>query len=470
MAEKVKNISKTIDMIKGLDKQADFSKYGKDFQMKLLALLVKDRIFSFSMLPIIKTDYFTDPYLKLIFVVLKNYVESYQSLPTLDNIKIMLDSEGASGIHYDKMLKQLNEMTFEDRDFIKENARNFCFARHALNELEKVKEALSKGDFLSAQTLSIESFKHSGLNTTKIYDLHDDYDLVFNEDKEHNPVPTPFKTFNDNMKGGPGKGNLVIMVAESNFGKSNALIAVSRHANSHGKNVAFFSFEIGGSDMLRRHLAGLNDLRQEDIKNNRTIIEEKLKDKSLGRFKLIQERATIARLSVIRNHLEYLKSTGFFPDLICVDAINQLKPPVGMRFDNDNQKFEYIAEELRDLADEYEVPVYTVMQTNRSGFNAEINDIQAIGKAIEPFQVADVLITFSQTRPMAAENKCIALLLKNRLGKKFICLECYYDPNMCIFDEIAVVNDIMLLDNKDKNKLVKTANDWREKLKKKESV
>jgi hypothetical protein len=465
MATTLKNISKTIEMIKGADKAADLAKFGKDFQMKLLALLIKDRIFSFSMLPIMKHEYFTDPYLQSILIIVQHYKEKYQALPIMDNIKIMLEENGEKIAVYEKVLKAVNEMPLDDRDFVIENARNFCFSKHALNENDKVRDALLKGDFAEAQAISTESFKHSGLNTTKILDLHEDYEMVFDEENQHSPIPTPFPTFNENMKGGPGKGNLVIMVAESNFGKSNALIAVSRHANTCGKNVAFFSFEIGGSDMLRRHLAGLNDLRQEEVKNNRKKITDRFAE-GLGRFKLIEERATNARISVIKSHLEYLKSTGFFPDMICVDAINQLKLPIGMRYEGDNQKFEYIAEELRDLANEYEIPVYTVMQTNRSGFNSEINDIAAIGKAIEPFQVADVLITFSQTRPMAAENKCMALLLKNRLGKKFICLECYYDPNMCIFQEIAVVNDMLLLDNKAKANLQNTANGVRDRLKK----
>jgi hypothetical protein len=245
---------------------------------------------------------------------------------------------------------------------------------------------------------------------------------------------------------------------------SNLLIACSRHANANKKNVVFFSFEIGGADMLRRHIAGLNGLRQEEVKHNRGVIEHRFQDENLGDFILIEERATNARIAVIKNHLEYLKSTGFFPDMICVDALNQLKLPIGMRYEGDNQKFEYLAEELRDMSNEYELPVFTVMQTNRSGFDAEINDIQAIGKAIEPFQVADVLLTFSQTKPMAAENKCYCLLLKNRLGKKFILLECYYDPNMCVFDEVAVVNELMLLNNKDKDKVKKAAGNIRQQI------
>ena len=95
--------------------------------------------------------------------------------------------------------------------------------------------------------------------------------------------------------------------------------------------------------------------------------------------------------------------------------------------------------------------------THNSGFKATINDEETIGKAIEPFQVADVVIAYSQPPEMREKMKCYANLLKNRLGKKGIVLECYYDPNKCIFDEIAVVNDLALLDAKAKESLNKTA-------------
>lgn len=807
--KKVTNISQTIDNITNLRQAEDLSEYGREFQIKLIALLIRDRIFAASIIPIIKNEYFSDIYLRKIFVTISSYTEKFNNSPTVDNVTILLKEAGENMTVYNSILKSIENMSFEDRDFIILKSRQFCFSRHALIEQEKVKILLQQGDFETAKAISSESFRYSGEHQTKIYNLKKDYEMVFDEENVHNPIPTPFNSFNNNMKGGPGKGNLVIMVAESNFGKcfsngtevfmadmsikniedikagdkvmgwdgkprtvksshsgidemyrvdqnngdsytvnsrhelciinswdeisakniqiinpvqylnkmsdkkdrkwrlhnrgfkspgidfkhidtpfdpyilgawlgdgyksstmicgedhevkdylqiycnnngltlgiandsnaverwtikslnegrgenkfreflkeynlldnkyipeiflknsrenrlkllaglidtdgglgvlktsveitqknqlitdgivflcrslglkvslkkkegkingvikgiynriiisgkvlvevptlihrkkfvelktkkdelktkinitpvgrgtfygfsieeedkmflladftvvhnSNALIAVSRHANAHGKNVVFFSFEIGGSDMLRRHIAGLNNLKQEDVKTNRKVIEMRFKDEGLGEFVLIEERATNARIAVIKNHLEYLKSTGFFPDMICVDALNQLKQPIGMRFDNDNQKFEYLAEELRDMANDYELPVYTVMQTNRSGFNSEIVDIQAIGKAIEPFQVADVLITFSQTRAEANELKCKAFLVKNRLGKKNILLLCHYDPNMCVFDEIAVVDDLLLLTDDQKKVVQNTAMHARERL------
>lgn len=462
----VGKVSDAISKIKSLNKVNDLSEYGRDFQIKLMSLLINDRNFSLSIIPIIKSEYFTDIYLKRIFMTISSYVDRYSTCPTLDNIRILLLDQVEKILPYDKMLKDINDMSIEDRDFIIDNARKFCFSRHALNENDKVIKHLEKGEFEEARSISFDSFKFSGLDTTKVYNLKEDFGMIFDEETVHNPIPMVFPTFNNNMQGGPGAGNLVIMVAPSNFGKTMLLVAMARHANMLGKTAVFFSFEIGGIDIIRRHLAGIFKIDQQELKNNRRIIEIKMGEENIGNFILIEEKATTARISTIKTHLEQLKSQKIFPHMILVDSLNQLKLPLGMRYEGDNQKFEYLAEELRDLAKEEEVPLYTVFQGNRSSFTAEINDEQNIGKAIEPLQVADVLVFMSQPKgEMIANGTCYANLLKNRLGKKGIILLCKYDPAMCYFEELEQVDELNLLSSKEKENVKNTAIEMRNKLK-----
>jgi len=445
----------------------DLSKYGKDFQIKLLSLLVKDRVFSFSIIPIIKDEYFSDVYLKTIYSCIREYITSYSAPPSIDNIKIELQNKNERIAVYERILENIDNADLSDRDFVIKNSRRFCFSKHALLKMEEMKLFLEQGDFEKAKQLSIEAFKHSGLETRKIYDLKQDYEKIFQEDLLHRPIATPWPSINKATKGGPGSGNLVIMVAPSNFGKTAVLTAIAREANSQGKNVAFFSFEIGGVDILRRYIAGRLGVNQEDLKYQKNEVKDCVLNSQLGDFKLLEERATRATVENIKTDIEYLKSIGFFPDLICVDSLNQLKllgADQKWRMRDDNQKFEYLSEELRDLANELELPVYTVMQTNRTGFTNEINDIMTIGKAIEPFQVADVLMTYAQPPEMASENKCIALLLKNRLGPKNIVLECFYDPNQGIFKQLNEVPELLLLSNKRKEEVKSTVTSVREKL------
>lgn len=424
MGTKLKNIAGAVNLLNNTTLANDLSTYGKDFQIKLMALLLKDRIFSLSIVPIVKAEYFSDPSLKGLFLHLVNYIEKYHSLPDIDNLKIMIINSGESLLLYNKIIESITLSKFEDRDFVMDNARKFCFSRHALAELEKVKEQLLLGEFDKARAISTDSFRFSGINQTKIYNLKKDFGRIYDASKEHRPVATPFKTFNDNMNGGPGKGNLAIMVAPSNFGKSNLLIAFSRHANLLNKKVIFFSFEIGGVDMLRRHIAGLTDIRQEDVQNHKDFIEARLMTEGLGEFILIEEKATTARISTMKNHVEYFKSTGFFPEIIMVDALNQLKLPIGMKYEGDNQKFEYLAEELRDWATEEELPVYTVFQTNRCIDTLSKIDIENKGNIfIKDVVVGDKILTAEGYKKVLNKynNNSIVYRIKTKSGKEIIC-------------------------------------------------
>ena len=445
----------------------DLSKYGKDFQIKLLSLLSKDRIFAFSILPILKDEYFSDIWLRKIFLCIRDYTQEYSSTPTMDNIKIKLQDKEEKISSFEPMLESIETISLEDRDFVIDNSRRFCFTKHRLIELEKEKILLEQGDFEKAQRTSIESYKHAGTSNRQIYDLKTDYEKIFEDDIHHRPVPTPFPTINKCTKGGPGSGNLVIAVAPSNFGKTAVLTACAREANRLGKNVAFFSFEIGGEDILRRYIAGQLGVKQEELKFHKKEVKSAVIDDTLGNFRLIQERATLATIEQIHADLEYLKSTGFFPDMVCVDSLNQLKllGENSWRMKDDNQKFELLSEQLRDLANDLKIPFMTVMQTNRTGFGEAAGNIMSIGKAIEPFQVADILWMFNQTLDLEAEGICILTMLKNRLGPKNIALECKYDPNMGTFKEIKEVNALLLKSDKEKSAVKTTIVKMREKLK-----
>lgn len=447
-----------------IEEANDLSKYGKDFQIKLLSLLVKDRPFAFSILPIIKDIYFADIYLRNVYSCINDYVKEYNSTPNFDNVKIMLKDRGEKIEVYNSILKSIDEIGLEDRDFVIKNTRNFCFTKHALIEQEKVVEALKSGEFENAKKLSLESFRFSGNESAKIYDLATQYEIIFEEDKMRCPIPGPFPTFNHNSKGGPGVGDLVIIIAPSNFGKSAYLVAVARHANFIGKNVAYFSYEMGGGALFSRYIAGLINIKQEDLKNNKEEIDKRMKEKGFGLLRVIEDKSCNANIPTIKNHIETLKSQGFFTDLLIIDGLNQMKLVKGQWSNNDNEKYEQLTEDTRDLLKELEIPGLTSWQSNRSGFSADIGSIEGIGKAIEVFQKADQVIFFTQSPEQKAAEECIAMLLKNRIGIAQIALLCHYDSNKGIFTEKGELNPLVLMSAKAKEKISTTVASTRDKL------
>ena len=442
----------------------DLSKFGKEFQLKLLALLIKDRGFSLNIIPYIKDVYFSDVYLKTIFLSIKDFIEGYYTTPTIDNIKIVLQTNGEKIGPYEKILEKIDSISLEDRDFVMQNTEKFCISKFALTKNDKIVSLLKEGRIGEAKKESYDSFQYSGLEERKIYDMKTDMKKVMTTEKLRTPLPIMFETFNKNSKGGIAGGELCIVVAPSNFGKSNFVVNVARHLNLSKKNVAFFSYEMSADALLIKYFAAILDCNQSEVSSNFSDIEEFLNTQNIANLKIIEDKASNATLSSILSTINYLKAGGFFPDCLIIDGLNQLKLPAGVRAKDDNEKYEILTEGLKDLLKDLGIGGFATWQTNRSGFSSEVNDINSIGKAIEVFQKADQVITFSEPIHLKEKKQCIALLLKNRLGQKEIPLLVNYDPGKVIFAEVEVLNMAVLMSKEVRKTLNETIKKQRDKL------
>jgi len=332
-----------------------------------------------------------------------------------------------------------------------ENITKFCFTRFRLETIDKERDLIMSGRFDDAKQVSLLSYKHTNEQGKEI-DLKRDALAILSKNTHYNMIPMCFPTFTAKTKGGPGAGDLVVVVAQSHLGKSMWLAAQANHAATQGKNVIYFSLETKGEQLTERVLAALTGIEQYKLKDHPLKVKDML-DTLPGNVKFIQFKATEAKVDLIKAKVEELKAINFFPDMIIVDGLNQLKIQKGLSFGNSNDKFEYLAEELRDMAFEYEIPLYTAFQSNRSGFANVVADEQTIGKAIEVYQVCDVMIMLTQDPKMLESQECYATLLKNRLGAKNVMVLVHYDPSQCLFKEIREVQRSQVIDENTREKL-----------------
>lgn len=411
--------------------EKDFKKYGPNFQLAALSLLIQDKTFAHQLRAIFKSEYFDTKYMRDICTIVLEHMVAYDNPPTFDTLKGLIKSKVSETLLdvYLATLSNVKESELQDRIYIEETVFEFCAIKHAKKMAEEAMIQIEVGNLLKAQTLMHEGFKPVS-GTAQIFDFKRDYKRIF-DNEVHKPVPTPIEPLNFVSKGGPGAGDLCIAVAPSNFGKTNWLVACARHAAQMGKNAAYFSLETKEVQLVQRALAGLAEISQENLKDHPKKIESEIV-KLKGNIQLMQFRATQATIARIRGGVEEMKANGFFPDVVFVDGLNQIKLSNTPGADN-NAKFEALCEELRDYANDLQVPIHTVFQTNRQGFNTEINDEQNIGKAIEPLQVADWLIIFSQSVEMEEVGEARVRLLKNRLGPKGLTLKLAYNPDFGSF-------------------------------------
>lgn len=446
--------------------EKDLKKYGSNFQLATMSLFIQDKAFAHQIGSIFKPEYFDTKYMRDICGLVVGYIGDYGSPPSFDTLKGLIKSSVNEKLIdvYLATLSNIQECDLSDRQYIEETVFDFCAIKHAKKKTEEAMMQIEVGNLQQAQALMHEGFKSIN-GTAQIFDFKRDYKKIF-ETEVHKPIPTPIEPLNFVSKGGPGPGDLCIAVAPSNFGKTNWLVACARHAALMGKNAAYFSLETKEVQLVQRAIAGLAEISQEHLRDHPKKIEAEIA-KLPGNIQLMQFRATQATIGRIKGGVEEMKAMGFFPEVVFVDGLNQVKLPNLPGLDN-NAKFEMICEELRDYANDLQVPIHTVFQTNRQGFNTEINDEQNIGKAIEPLQVADWLIIFSQSVEMEEAGEARVRLLKNRLGPKGLTLKLAYNPDLGNF-KVLGTEKLSLLYNqvaiKEQTKAVASASEFLERKK-----
>ncbi len=205
------------------------------------------------------------------------------------------------------------------------------------------------------------------------------------------------------------------------------LTALARYLATIGKKVLYFSLETDRYQLISRCTAGLVNIEQENLSQHPKLVKTKIKeitDKN-GEVLFVELKAISARIGSLKLILEEKKAQGFFPDVIIVDGLNQLKLPKGIRNNDNNDKFEYLAEELRDWGKEEQFPIWCSFQTNRCLSLDTLVDLKDKGKVrIANLKEGEEILTHQGykkiTKIFPIETQPV-YKIKLKSGKEIIC-------------------------------------------------
>ena len=419
----------------------NFSAFGEEFQLTLIRIILQDISFFNKIKDIIHAEYFDNVYLKKISGIILKYVSENNVAPNKDILSYLINQDEAIIIKktYLKKIDDIFNQSLEQRVFVEKESLNFCRDKHSKKYIDKALDLVMAGKRDEARKFALEAFKYDHADY-KLIDMKDNISIL-SKSTTNISVPCLFPEFNRISQGGPGNGRLCIQVAQSHFGKTTSICAFARNAAVQGYDGVFFSLEDDEETVLRKIVAGMVGIDFVSLSEHPLLIKQTM-EKIKGNIKIVHFRATGARLSNFANVLSELKSQGFFPKWMVIDGLNQVKPDKGMRFESDNDKYEYFCEYFRDMAGDEQIPIWANFQSNRSGFNNLEIDEKNIGKAIEVFQVADFVIIYAQDRTMAAQNECYALLFKNRLGPSKKGLRIRYNLFQGIYEEAGPLQEL----------------------------
>ena len=412
-------------------RDATFGSFGKGFQESLAKIILEDSKFSTQIGEVLDINFFELKYLQEFVRKIYAYKKKYKKHPATSTYESILKSEDSSS-QSEIIRKQVREFYVRiktgnydavDEEFVRDKSLDFCRKQTLQGAMLKSVKLMQDSSFDEVSKIINEALK-LGVSNDVGYDFLEDFERRF-QLKSRNPVTTGWGEIDRIVSGGLGKGELGVVIAPTGVGKSMVLTHLGTEALKIGKNVVHYTLELQDVIIGNRYDSCLTGIPINDLFFNKEEIFEEVK-RLPGKLLIKEYPTKSATTQTLKTHLEKLKNRDFSPDMIIVDYGDILKPIFHSKEKREN--LETIYEELRAIAQEFECPVWTASQTNRSGINAEVITMESISEAFSKCFVADFIFSVSRTGSDKSNNTGRIYIAKNRNGIDGVVFPIFMDP------------------------------------------
>jgi replicative DNA helicase len=252
-------------------------------------------------------------------------------------------------------------------------------------------------------------------------------------------IPTGITELDYKIGGGLKAGQLGLWLGGTGAGKSIALPHCGKRAVFGGWKVVHYTLELSGEVIAERYDSAWSQVPVHDLAKHTLRVEQRLGQlhSRHGNSLIIKEYPTgQATVNTLRQHLQALKHIGFVPDLIVVDYVDLLKPLTN--YNDEYADLGGITRDLRGLAGELKIPIWSATQVNRPGMSSEVVDVEHIADSFRKAQIADVIVAICASREELEMDVLRLFLAKNRNGpsKHTVKIRSAYN-RMCFYDPVA---------------------------------
>ena len=397
-------------------------------EKKILSNLIDDEQYCRKVIPFIKKEYFSDRKENIISEEITKFFNKYNKPITKEILSIEVGNRKDLN---DKELVEINDYinSFSkesvNEDWLLTNTEKFCKDRAVYNAILSSIKIIDGKDKIHTQD-SIPSILSDALSVS--FDNHighdylDDHDARFDfYHRVEEKVPFDLEMFNKITKGGLSKKTLNIVLAGTGVGKSLFMCHVSASHLVQGKNVLYITMEMAEERIAERIDANLMNLTMDELKViDKDIYQNrinKITNKTAGKLIIKEYPTASAHSGHFRALLEELKlKRDFKPDVIFIDYLNicasqRLKQGANI---NSYTYIKAIAEELRGLAVEYNVPILSATQTTRSGYTNSDPGLEDTSESFGLPATADFMFALVSNEELEGLNQLIVKQLKNR--------------------------------------------------------
>ena len=400
-----------------------------------LSKLILNDTYTKKVLPFIKDEYYDSQSHKILFSTLSEYVNKFETTPEPNALKIEVEKRRDISEEIYKEVEQfLNNLDRDhyNEDWLIETTEKWCKEKAiyiALMESVKIADGQDKTRTKDA----IPSIMSEALGVC--FDDHVGHDYIQDSDERYDfyhrkeeKIPFDIEYLNKITKGGIPNKTLNIALAGTGVGKSLFMCHVASSVLLQGRNVLYITMEMAEEKIAERIDANLLDIPIQQL-TSPLLTKEKysskllqLKQKTQGKL-IIKEYPTasahVGHFKALLNELSMKK--GFSPDIIFVDYLNIC---ASARYKgtivNSYTYVKAIAEELRGLAVEFDLPIVSATQTTRAGFGSSDPDLTDTSESFGLPATADLMLALISNEEMEELGQIMIKQLKNR----------YNDPTM----------------------------------------
>ena len=390
----------------------------------ILVNLVKNEKYVRKVLPFIKAEYFSDADHKYAFEQIKNYIEQYNNPPTIEAMSVAFDraTEEQRGLlktifEYEQEPQELQWLVDETEKFCKDKA-----VFNAVLEGIQIIDGKSRDKTPDALPEMLTEALQVGFDTNVGHDFIEDADKRYDfYNRLEEKVPFDLDLFNKITEGGLSNKTLNIALAGTGVGKSLFMCHMASANIAAGKSVLYITLEMAEERIAERIDANLMNIPIMDLKDlSKPMYQDRiqtLKDKYEGRLIVKEYPTASAHSGHFKALLNELKlKRNFHPDIIFIDYLNIC---TSSRFRPGSSANSYtiiksIAEELRGLAVEQDVPIFSATQTTRGGYNSSDVDLTDTSESFGLPATADLMFAIISTEELEQLGQFMIKQLKNR--------------------------------------------------------
>ena len=398
-------------------------------EQTILKNLIQSETFTRKVIPFVKEEYFSEDDERNVYKHVKQYFDNYNSPPTPEALLINLESDSKINENILKLSTQLVKNIREDvestpHDWLVDETEKWCKDRAIYIAVMDSIEVIDKNSKRS--TGEIPDLLKEALSVS--FDSHIGHDQLEDAEERHDfytraeeKLPFDLEYFNKITKGGLPNKTLNICLAGTGVGKSLFMCHCASANLVAGKNVLYLTMEMSEEKIAERIDANVLNIPIKELpdisKKMFTKKVDRLKEKTHGKLIVKEYPTASAHVGHFRHLLQELNlKKDFTPDVIYIDYLNicasyRIRPGQGA---NSYTLVKSIAEELRGLAVEFDVPIMSATQTTRSGYGSTDIGLEDTSESFGLPATADLMFALITSEELEDLDQLVVKQLKNR--------------------------------------------------------